>query len=95
MSDTPFFRGKDAVFRLFQDGKEELLNAKTWSVKRNTSDGADGVNGEDRDRPYSVSWINRARGSAKSGIVYSPVLTMEGGPPVAQAARLHPARLSS
>ena len=55
MSDTPFFRGKDAVFRLFQDGKEELLNAKTWSVKRNTSDGADGVNGEDRDRPYSVT----------------------------------------
>jgi hypothetical protein len=55
MSDTPFFRGKDAVLRLFQDGKEALLNAKTWSVKRNTSDGADGVNGEDRDRPYSVT----------------------------------------
>ncbi len=55
MPDTPFFRGKDAVFRLFMDGRERLLNAKTWSAKRNTTDGADGVNGEDRDRPYSVT----------------------------------------
>ena len=55
MSDIPFFRGKDAVFRLFMDGRERLLNAKTWSVKRNTTDGADGVNGEDRDRPFSVT----------------------------------------
>jgi hypothetical protein len=55
MADVPFFRGKDAVFRLFQDGSEKILNAKTWSVKRSTTDGADGVNGEDRDRPYSVT----------------------------------------
>ena len=55
MPDIPFFRGKDAVFRLFMDGRERLLNAKTWSVKRNTTDGADGVNGEDRDRPFSVT----------------------------------------
>jgi hypothetical protein len=55
MSDIPFFRGKDAVFRLFQDGRERIVNGKTWSVKRNTTDGADGVNGEDRDRPYSVT----------------------------------------
>jgi hypothetical protein len=55
MPDVPFFRGKDATFRLFQDGKEVLVNAKTWSVKRNTTDGSDGVNGEDRDRPYSVT----------------------------------------
>jgi hypothetical protein len=55
MPDIPFFRGKDAVFRLFMDGRERILNAKTWSAKRNTTDGADGVNGEDRDRPYSVT----------------------------------------
>jgi hypothetical protein len=55
MADVPFFRGKDAVFRLFQDGRERILNAKTWSVKRNAATGSDGVNGEDRDRPYSVT----------------------------------------
>lgn len=50
MSDVPFFRGQESVFRFFFDGAEVLLNAKSWDVKVNVTKIADGVNGEDRDR---------------------------------------------
>ena len=50
---VPFFSGKDAVLRLFTNGKETILNAKSWTVTPDVTKVADGVNGEDRDRLYS------------------------------------------
>lgn len=49
----PFLNGKDAKMRLFINGKESILNAKSWSITADVTKVADGVNGEDRDRVYS------------------------------------------
>jgi hypothetical protein len=54
MADAPFFRGRDAVLRLFVNNKEVLINAKTWSAKPVMTKGKDDLNGEDRARPYAV-----------------------------------------
>lgn len=50
MAGTPFFSGKDAVLRLFINGKETILNCKSWDANPNVTKVNDGVNGEDRDR---------------------------------------------
>src|ERR1700690_3693041 len=50
MSDVSFFKGQQAVFRVFLDSQELILNTKSWNVKVNVTKIADGVNGEDRDR---------------------------------------------
>lgn len=50
MADVPFILGIQSVFKFFIDGKEIILNAKSWSVKANVTKIADGVNGEERDR---------------------------------------------
>jgi hypothetical protein len=50
---VPFISGKDATFRLFINGKETILNAKSWSISADVTKAQDGVNGEDRDRPMS------------------------------------------
>lgn len=50
---VPFISGKDATFRLFINGKETILNAKSWSLSADVTKAQDGVNGEDRDRPMS------------------------------------------
>ena len=50
----PFFSGKDAVLRLFSNGPEVILNAKTWDCGPDVTKVADGVNGEDRDRLQSI-----------------------------------------
>lgn len=49
-ASIPFVNGKDAKLRLFVNGTEVILTAKTWSVKSNVTKYADGVDGEDRDR---------------------------------------------
>ena len=54
MASTPFFSGKDAVLRLFINGKETILNAKSWDASPNITKVNDGVNGEDRDRLQSI-----------------------------------------
>lgn len=48
--DVPFIRGQESVFKIFLDGEEIVLNAKSWNAKANVTKIADGVNGEDRDR---------------------------------------------
>lgn len=53
---VPFQSGKDAVFRLFVNGAETILNAKSWSIDADVTTANDGVNGEDRDRP--ISFVN-------------------------------------
>src|SRR5258708_17864199 len=50
MSSIDFFAGKDVVLRVFLNGTEVSLNAKTFNVKANVVKSNDGVNGEDRDR---------------------------------------------
>jgi hypothetical protein len=50
---TPFASGKDCVLRLFLNANEVILNAKSWNITADVTKVADGVNGEDRDRPYS------------------------------------------
>ena len=50
MATTPFFSGKDAVLRLFINGNETILNAKSWDASPNVTKVNDGVNGEDLDR---------------------------------------------
>lgn len=55
MAQTPFFSGKDAVLRVFVDGNEVVLLAKTWNVGPNVTKAADDVNGEDRSRLQSYT----------------------------------------
>ena len=55
MATKPFFSGKDAVLRLFSNGAEVILNAKTWDCGPDVTKVADGVNGEDRDRLQSIT----------------------------------------
>ena len=54
-ANIPFFRGKDVVFKFYQDGKPVYLAAKNWDVDENATENADGVNGEDRDRLDKVT----------------------------------------
>lgn len=50
MTDIPFFRGQESVFKFFLNGTEVVLNTKSFDVKANVTKIADGVNGEIRDR---------------------------------------------
>lgn len=54
-SNVPFFRGKDVVLKLYQDGKPVYIAAKNWDVEENATEVAEGVNGEDRDRLDKVT----------------------------------------
>jgi hypothetical protein len=49
-SNANFFRGRDVILKLYQDGSPIYLAAKNWEVEENATEVADGVNGEDRDR---------------------------------------------
>lgn len=53
---VPFISGKDAVFRLFVNGKESILNVKNFEITADVTKANDGINGEDRDRP--ISFVN-------------------------------------
>jgi hypothetical protein len=55
MAYTPTFSGKDASIRLFINGQEVVLLAKTWEIGPNTTEVSDGVNGEQRDRLQSIT----------------------------------------
>lgn len=55
MANTPFFRGKDCVLKLYQDGTPIYLTAKNWDCDENAVEAADPVNGEDRDRLDKVT----------------------------------------
>ena len=55
MSYTPTFSGKDAVIRLFINGSEVVLLAKTWEVGPSTTEVADDVNGEPRSRLQTIT----------------------------------------
>ena len=50
MSDIPFVKGQQSVFKFFLDGNEVILNTKSWNCKANVTKIADAVNGEERDR---------------------------------------------
>lgn len=54
-ANVPFFRGKDVVFKFYQDGTPVYMAAKNWNVDENATEVADGVNGEDRDRLDKVT----------------------------------------
>jgi len=55
MANVPTFSGKDSVFRLFSNGIEIVLLAKTWELGPNCTNVNDGVNGEDRDRLQTIT----------------------------------------
>lgn len=55
MAAIPFVRGRDAVFKLYQQNKPIYLPCKTWDIDENATENADGVNGEDRDRLDKVT----------------------------------------
>lgn len=67
MSDIPFIKGQQSIFKFFLDGNEVILNSKSWSCKINVTKITDDVNGEDRSRldrvvnyfEFSVDCYNR------------------------------------
>jgi len=54
-ANIPFFRGQNAVLKLYQENKPIYIACKTWDVDENATDIADGVNGENRDRLDKVT----------------------------------------
>ncbi len=91
MASPPFRKGTQSIVTLFIAGqKTDPLTAESWSVKKNTEEISDGVNGESADRldselkSYSLSLkcFNESAAKWKTLVGYDQNLIDDAAPTI-------------